>query len=91
MSWTSVRGATLVGDAAHLSYPGGKGVNLATTDALELASKIAQHGDNNLDQAVREYEAGMLRRAVAAIMESRVMEGVMYSDDPRAFLELVSS
>lgn len=91
MSWQSLPGVTLAGDAAHLSYPGGEGVNLAMTDALELASKIAEHGVDNIDQAVKAYEADMFSRAIAAIKESMDMEGVMYSDDPRAFVELVCS
>lgn len=91
LGWKHVPGVTLAGDAAHLTYPGGKGVNLAMKDALELASKIGEYGDGNFDQAVREYEAVMLPRGVAAIAESQAMSDVMYSKDPQAFIQLICS
>jgi 2-polyprenyl-6-methoxyphenol hydroxylase-like FAD-dependent oxidoreductase len=91
LTWHSVSGATLAGDAAHLSYPGGEGVNLAMTDAWKLASKIAEHGPNELDTAVQEYEADMFARASTAMAASEAMERVMYSTDPQAFVELICS
>jgi hypothetical protein len=91
MRWESVPGVTLAGDAAHLSHPGGQGVNLAMTDALKLASLIAEHGINNIDQAAREYEAHMFPRAIAAITEAIAIEGAMYGDGPGAFIELICS
>lgn len=90
MGWTSVSGVTIAGDAAHLSYPGGNGVNLAMLDSSKLAEKIEEHGLDNLDQAVQEYEADMFARAIRKIAESKVMETVMYSEDPQAFLQLLS-
>lgn len=91
MSWKSVPGVTLAGDAAHLAYPGGKGVNLAMTDSLKLASKIAEHGTENLDQAVQEYEVDMFPRGVSTIIEGNTMTNVMHSEDPQAFLQLMTS
>jgi 2-polyprenyl-6-methoxyphenol hydroxylase-like FAD-dependent oxidoreductase len=91
MGWKSVPGLTLVGDAAHLSITNGEGVNLAMTDSLKLASKIAEHGTGNLDQAVQEYEAEMFPRGIATITGGKVMANVMYSEDPQAFLQLMSS
>ncbi|KAK3938824.1 hypothetical protein QBC46DRAFT_291848 [Diplogelasinospora grovesii] len=91
MGWESVPGMTLAGDAAHLSFTGGDGVNLAMTDSLKLASKIAEHGTKSLDQAVQEYEADMFPRGIARIAESKVMEDVMHSEDPQAFIQLMSS
>jgi len=52
MRWRSVPGLTLAGDTAHLAIPDGKGVNLAMTDSVKLASNIAEHGTENLDKAV---------------------------------------
>ena len=91
LSWKSVPGFTIVGDAAHLTIPNGEGVNLAMIDSLKLASKIAEHGTQNLDQAVQEYEADMFLRGVATIAEGKVMENVMYSEGPQASLQLMSS
>jgi 2-polyprenyl-6-methoxyphenol hydroxylase-like FAD-dependent oxidoreductase len=91
MGWKSVPGVTLAGDAAHVAYPGGDGVNIAMADALKLASKIVEHGLDNLDQAVQEYEADMFPRGVAMITGGNAMAEVMYSEDPQAFLQLVSS
>lgn len=91
MGWKSVPGLTLVGDAAHLSIPNGEGVNLAMTDSFKLASKIAEHGTKNLDQAVQEYETDMFPRGIATITEGKVMGNGMFSEDPQAFIQLMTS
>ncbi|KAI1103185.1 hypothetical protein F4804DRAFT_333584 [Jackrogersella minutella] len=91
IGWKSVPGVTLAGDAAHLSFIGGSGVNLALTDSLKLASKIADPGTESLDKAVQEYEADMFPRGISRIAEGHVMEAVMYSEDPQAFIEIMSS
>jgi 2-polyprenyl-6-methoxyphenol hydroxylase-like FAD-dependent oxidoreductase len=91
MGWTSVPGFTIVGDAAHLTIPNGEGVNLAMTDSLKLAAKIAEHGIENLDQAVQEYEADMFPRGIATITEGKVMANIMFSGDPQAFFQLMTS
>lgn len=91
MSWKSVPGATVAGDAAHLAYPGGEGVNIAMIDAFKLASKIVEHGIDDTFRAVQEYETDMFPRAIGAIAESKAMESVMYSDGPEAFVHLVCS
>jgi 2-polyprenyl-6-methoxyphenol hydroxylase-like FAD-dependent oxidoreductase len=91
MGWKSVPGFTLVGDAAHLSVPGGEGVNHAMTDSLKLASKIAEHGIENFDQAVQEYEADMFPRGITTITEGKAAANVMFSEDPQEFLQLMSS
>lgn len=91
LGWKSVPGFTLAGDAAHLAIPNGEGVNLAMTDSLKLASKIAEHGTENLDQAVQEYEADMFPRGVATIAEGKAMADVMFSEGPQAFVQMMSS
>ena len=91
LGWEPVPGVTLAGDAAHVTIPGGEGVNLAMTDSLELADKITEHGIENMDQAVREYEASMLVRGIGSIQRGRMMAGVMFSEDHQAFLQLIKS
>lgn len=74
--WTSARGMTLLGDAAHISIPNGEGVNQAMYDALVLFDSIlGELGDDKaefestgaqeaaLARAVVAYEAEMLPRA----------------------------
>jgi 2-polyprenyl-6-methoxyphenol hydroxylase-like FAD-dependent oxidoreductase len=72
-----VPGITLVGDAAHLSVPNGEGVNIAMTDAMELASKIEEYGVHDIETAVREYEKEMLVRGKEHIQDGENMEQMM--------------
>ncbi|KAK0669810.1 putative hydroxylase [Cercophora samala] len=87
LSWKSVSGATLCGDAAHVTIPNGEGVNLAMTDALELATSIGQHGIENLDEAVKQYEKGMFPRGVESIAQGEVMSEAMFVEGPEMFLQ----
>lgn len=89
LNWKSVPGVTLVGDAAHLSVPGGEGVNSAMIDSLKLVSKIAEHGTDNLDQAVQEYEADMFPRGIDSITQGNAMIQVVYREGPEPFLDLM--
>jgi hypothetical protein len=91
IAWNFVPGLTLAGDAAHLAFPGGEGVNLAMTDSLELAKKIVEHGTEGLDRAVQKYEAAMLPRGVQSIKKGTMMAGVMFSEDDQAFVQLLKS
>ncbi|WP_220210732.1 FAD-dependent oxidoreductase [Reticulibacter mediterranei] len=62
--WQFHAGATLLGDAAHLTPPSGEGVNLAMLDAVDLATAIGEC--STLEEAVRRYEATMFARAAIA-------------------------
>lgn len=63
LTWPSVRGIAVVGDAAHLMTPfAGEGVNQAMQDATELALAILKQ-PNDLGTAVTEYETEMFPRS----------------------------
>ncbi|KAK5652148.1 hypothetical protein OQA88_10790 [Cercophora sp. LCS_1] len=91
MRWKSVPGVTLIGDAAHLSVPNGDGVNLAMLDALQLAGKIAERGDENLDVAVQEYEKEMSPRGAETIKDGEAMATIMFGEGPQALVGVMKS
>jgi 2-polyprenyl-6-methoxyphenol hydroxylase-like FAD-dependent oxidoreductase len=62
--WDHRPGVTLIGDAAHLMTPfAGVGVNLALTDAYELAQAIIGSTKANLDGQIRDFELSMFKRS----------------------------
>lgn len=85
VSWKTRPGVTLLGDAAHLMTPfAGVGVNVAMTDALDLAraliarkesvtAKLVSDG-KNIAIAVECYEKAMLERAEE--MAKKTMHGL---------------
>lgn len=78
MTWASRPGLTLLGDAAHLMSPfGGEGVNLALSDAADLAEALAGGGGW---QAVANYETLMIKRALPAAQGAA--EGLNVSVSP---------
>ncbi|KAK2843916.1 hypothetical protein FQN49_005945 [Arthroderma sp. PD_2] len=90
LAWKSVPGFTIVGDAAHVTIPNGKGVNLAMTDALKLVAKITEHGSENLDRAVQEYEAEMFPRGIDMIEDGKEMADAIFSEGPEVTWKLMT-
>ena len=78
--WANRPGITLLGDAAHVMSPfSGEGVNLAMTDAADLAEALTEGDD--WTSAVEAYEATMCDRAeVAAAGAAEAIESA-FSDD----------
>ncbi|GAM39858.1 monoxygenase [Talaromyces pinophilus] len=86
--WEHVPGVTLLGDAAHLTGPGGDGVNNALHDSVELARQIIKHGIDNLDSAVVKYEEAMFPRAVEAINKGQwAVEHLFSAESSQSFLQ----
>ncbi|MFI9048693.1 FAD-dependent oxidoreductase [Streptomyces sp. NPDC053427] len=85
-TWTHTPGLTLLGDAAHLMTPfSGMGANLAMLDGSELARSLGRHDD--VDEAVRAYEATMLPRAArAAEAAARGLDNAIAPDAPQGSL-----
>lgn len=74
MRWEGKKGATLLGDAAHLMTPfAGVGVNAAMADALALGNAIkeavvgseCENENKSLEAAIQEYEMELFVRGEA--------------------------
>ena len=76
--WQHSSNVTLLGDAAHLMPPfSGKGANYAMLDALELAHEL--DSGPSVEAAIARYEARMLARMKAAILETLHIQDRMLS------------
>lgn len=81
-TWPHQPGLTLIGDAAHLVPPDGEGANIAMLDGAELALAIAAQPDD-LDAAVRAFEAAMFARSALAGAEALETFQQIF-EDPKA-------
>lgn len=86
--WSRVPGVTLLGDAAHLTVPGGEGANLAMLDGAELAQAVAAHPEN-VETALATYEQAMFPRSAAeATAAHETVELIFGSGAPHALANL---
>jgi 2-polyprenyl-6-methoxyphenol hydroxylase-like FAD-dependent oxidoreductase len=87
--WDRVPGATLVGDAAHLTAPNGEGANLAMLDGAELGKALAAH-PGDVEAGIAEYEREMFIRSANPIDEAAIMESVFGDDVPQSLIDLIA-
>lgn len=86
--WARVPGVTLIGDAAHVTVPGGEGANIAMLDGAELGLALAAHpGDT--EAALVDYETVMFPRSeTEAIAAHETIELIFGARAPHALVEL---
>ncbi|MFE6667388.1 FAD-dependent oxidoreductase [Streptomyces sp. NPDC057697] len=88
--WDRVPGATLLGDAAHLTIPNGEGANLAMYDGAELGKAIAGHPDD-IERALTEYEEAMFPRSREAAEDgTQLNESLFGSDTPESLISALA-
>ena len=88
--WEHVPGATLLGDAAHLSPPNGEGANLAMYDGAELGRAIAAH-PGDVEAALLGYEQALFpRNAETAAEAVRDFELCFGETAPHGLISLLS-
>jgi 2-polyprenyl-6-methoxyphenol hydroxylase-like FAD-dependent oxidoreductase len=91
--WKRTSGVVLLGDAAHVGFPNGEGVNLAMLDAFELFKRlsaelgISSSGSGANDSEKEEDDAARIERAIIdyeAGMRTRahqhITDGMMITD-----------
>lgn len=90
--WRTVRGITLVGDAAHLMSPfAGEGANLALLDGLELGQalvKVVEEEGQDLLAVQEAFEKTMLARSrVAAEISAANIDKFLHVNAPEITVE----
>lgn len=91
LNWSPAPGATLIGDAAHVSTPFvGDGANCAMRDSIILCDMLKEHGITQ--EAIAAYEKGMFPHGIDIISRS-LLSGEMFfeEDSPKRFLDIMNS
>lgn len=96
-TWSRVPGVTLIGDAAHVTVPGGDGANLAMLDGAELGQAIAASlndpaSPNDVEGAIAGYEQIMFPRSEAAAIAAHQTMSLIFGDGaPNGLVNLFKS
>ncbi|MEH3139041.1 MAG: FAD-dependent monooxygenase [Mycobacterium kyogaense] len=89
--WPPSPGVTLLGDAAHLTVPGGEGANSAMYDAAVLGMALAEH-PSDVAATVETYEAEMFARSEESARESWATLDIFFdAEAPRGLVEFFTS
>jgi 2-polyprenyl-6-methoxyphenol hydroxylase-like FAD-dependent oxidoreductase len=88
--WKRVPGATLIGDAAHLTAPNGEGANLAMLDGAELAQALAAH-PTDPEAGLAEYEQAMFVRSETPLDEEALVESLLGDGVPQSLIDLFTA
>lgn len=89
--WQPEPGVTLIGDAAHVTAPGGEGANLAMLDAAELGTALATH-PHDIAAALAAHESALFARSAVSARESHAVLDLMVEPRaPRGLLEFFTA
>lgn len=77
--WARTPGVTLIGDAAHVTLPGGEGANIAMLDGAELAEAIAAHPDD-IETAFTAFEQVMFARSAEEAIAAHETIDLIFGD-----------
>ncbi|MFD8495710.1 FAD-dependent oxidoreductase [Amycolatopsis sp. NPDC059657] len=87
--WDRLPGATLVGDAAHVTAPNGEGANLAMLDGAELGKALAAH-PGDVESALAAHERDMFFRNENPIDEEALFESLFGEEVPQRVIDAFS-
>ncbi|WP_135454750.1 NAD(P)/FAD-dependent oxidoreductase [Mycobacterium sp. DL99] len=86
--WNRTPGVTLIGDAAHVTVPGGDGANLAMFDGAQLGEAIAARLDDT-EAALSSYEEAMFPRSeAAAVAAHQTIDAIFGAGAPDGVINL---